>query len=439
MPEKKGLWGSLFSRSAKSTGKQESTGNLPSVLRDQFGITIIEDGLSLMDARSRGYRRMSETEIGRIDALVQYIPQIAAQNATAQATSQVFRTAVEGSYRCILKPGQHLAQSRLTPGAVRGIGLSNATNQVAGSAEWIPNDAVLSISNAPQIALGVFNAVSMITGQYFMSQINGKLATLEEDISRIEGFLEATQRSKLKAAYQELTDIIARLDFIKNHPEQIRSTIDQLHVIQRTAQESINLCLEMIQTESQLASAQDKEDIIEKRIGNIAKYLNQQMVSVQIYSVATLLEIQLNDVDATEELVAYKKQIEKRVAEYRESLEAARSVIEKYLDESHVLNDRSLLQNIATAGTAVASTFLGGIMGLIGGIKLSNKVDEWFSDDQKRRKASHIDLANAYLASVSDEGVLEAPLETIGRMIQVSEEGVEIVLIDGTWYTNLPE
>ncbi len=50
-----------------------------------------------------------------------------------------------------------------------------------------------------------------------------------------------------------------------------------------------------------------------------------------------------------------------------------------------------------------------------------------------------IDQAHAYLDPVSDEGILEAPLETIRRMIQVCEEGAEIVLIDGTWYTNLPE
>lgn len=332
-----------------------------------------------------------------------------------------------------------MAQSKATPGAFRGIGLSNSTNQVAGSAEWIKNDAVLTVSNAPQIALGVFNAVSMITGQYFMSQINGKLATLEEGISRIEGFLEAAQRSKLKAAYQELTDIIARLNFINGNVEQVRSTIAQLHDIQRTAQESINLCQEMIQAESRSASAQDKEDVIERRIGTIAKYLNQQMVSVQIYSVATLLEIQLNDIDAVEELVAYKKQIENRVTEYRESLTEAKAVIEQYIDKSHVLNDRSWLQNIATAGTAAASAFLGGIAGLLGGIKLSGKVDELFTDDRKKRKASHVDQANAYLDPVSDEGILEAPLETIRRMIQVCEEGAEIVLIDGTWYTNLPE
>lgn len=114
-------------------------------------------------------------------------------------------------------------------------------------------------------------------------------------------------------------------------------------------------------------------------------------------------------------------------------------MIEQYLDESHVLNDRSWLQNLATAGTAAASVFLGGIAGLIGGVKLSGKVDEWFANDQKKRKASHVDQANAFLEPISDESILESPLETIQRMIRVCEEGAEIVLIDGIWYTNLPQ
>lgn len=440
MPDKKGLWSSLFSRGRKSSRKQDQTEYLPSVLKDKYGISIESIELPLSQIQELGYRRMTDMEIARVDTLTQYIPQIAVQNMNAQAVNQAFRIAVDGSYRPLIKEGQHLAKSRVTPGALRGSTLSDATNQVAGSAEWIENNAVLNVSNAPQIALGIFNAVSIITGQYFMSQINGKLASLKEDISRIEGFLDASQRSKLKTACQELEDIIDRLEYIYYNPEQTRSTIEQLHSIERTAQESINLCQELIQTETNTVNTKDDEKRIEKRIGTIAKYLNQELLSVQLFSVSILLEIQLSNISDPEELSVIERQIESRVSSFRSSLAKSKEAIINYLNTSHVLNERTWRQNVTAAGTVVASgLLLGGIPGWMAGITLSTEIDKMFHDDQRKRKASHVENASNYLDPISDESILEAPLETIRKMIKIRNEGADIVMINGEWYTNLPE
>ena len=96
-----------------------------------------------------------------------------------------------------------MAKSHGNPNAYRAVGLKNSNNQVGGgNPELFKNGAVLDVSSAPQIALGVFNAASFVTGQYFMSQVNGKLAAITDGVDRIEHFLDAEQRSKLLTGVQ---------------------------------------------------------------------------------------------------------------------------------------------------------------------------------------------------------------------------------------------
>ena len=431
MEKKKRFWSSLF-------GKEEEE-NLPAVLKSEYGIEIAHAGKSLAEIKTLGYRRMDKTEVGHFNSILQYVPQIAAGNAYSQSVGRAFNAAVENTYRLKLSPGMHLAASKDTIGAFRGTGLSNSTNQVAGQAEWLKNNAALSVSNAPQIALGVFNALSMVTGQYFMSQINSKMALLQEGVDRIENFLDAAQRSKLQAACQEMQDIINRIDFIVGDPKQLSTTIDQIHAIQRTAQESIFFCREQLQTEQANLKKEDKDEDITKKLNTIGKYMAQYNMSVQLYSVATLLEVQIREVDNPAEIKAYHEQMEGRILTYKADFSGCSGNITKYLDENHALNDRSLWQNIATAATAGASFVLGGVAAVFPGIKLAEKVDGLFKDSQKKLKAERVEMAGDLIAPLADATRLEAPLQILNTMERVRTQDVEILQIGDEFYTNLPE
>lgn len=338
-----------------------------------------------------------------------------------------------------LSPGMHLAASKDTLGAFRGTGLSNSTNQVAGQAEWFKNNATLSVSNAPQIALGVFNALSIVTGQYFMSQINGKMTALKEGVDRIENFLDAAQRSKLKASCAELEDIVSRSEFIFGDLEQLRTTVDQLHAIQRTAQESIYFCQEQLKIEFSTASKEDKDDAITRKLNVIGKYMAQYHTSVQLYSVATMLEVQLREVDDPAEIHAYQKQIKSRINGYKTDYAECSAKITQYLNENHVLNDRSFWQNVAAVASAGAGVVLGGIAGLLPGARLAKKVDELFVDQRKQLKTERIGMVEELIRPLSDETRLNAPLQVLETLEKVKSQPVEILRIGDEYYTNLPD
>lgn len=57
----------------------------------------------------------------------------------------------------------HLATRKGTADVFLGTALANDTNQIRGQASWIKNESVLSFSNASQVALNAFNALSILS------------------------------------------------------------------------------------------------------------------------------------------------------------------------------------------------------------------------------------------------------------------------------------
>ncbi len=162
-------------------------------------------------------------------------------------------------------------------------------------------------------------------------------------------------------------------------------------------------------------------------------------MSVQLYSVATMLEVQLREVDDPAEIKAFHDHIESRIVGYKSDFSEYNKNITRYLDENHALNDRTLWQNIATVATAGASFVLGGIAGLIPGSKLAQKVDSLFVDQQKQLKAERVGMATELIEPLSDTERLNAPLQVLETLEKIKSQPVEILQIEGEYYTNFPE
>lgn len=407
-------------------------------LHDDYGISVTQNMLSVSEMQEKGYRRLGTDEAARVSAILQYVPQIAATHINDGAVKAAFNAATEGTFRVRLDAGMHLCRSRLTPGAFRAAGLDNTTNQIAGNAELFVNDASLAISKAPQIALGIFNAVSLITGQYFMSQVNGKLTELKGSVSRVEHFLDTSQRSELKAAFQELEDIIARLDFIKAEEKKANSAIEQIHSIQRTAQKLMNFCQEQVTHEKATANKADRDEEIIRKLGAIGKYMMEYRYAAQLYCVATLLEVQLRNITDPDELSAYRTQINARVEQFKDDRSSCEQALQDYLDKNHTLNGRSVWQNIATVGTTAVSVALGVKLRIFPSLHLASEVDGLFKNHQKQKKAERVTLAKQYMDELSDVALLESPIHTITAYIDSVGKEIELVKIGDDYYTNIP-
>lgn len=309
MAQKKGFFGRFFRHDdADETGLSESVKrDIRDTLTEDYGLTIENGDISVDPLTDKRYRRLHAEEVVHLSQVFQYIPQLIANGVQSKAVQKAFTAATEGTYRLSLAPGMHLCRSRLSEGAFRGIGLSDSTNQVAGSAEWFKNNATLAVSKAPQIALGIFNAVSMATGQYFMSQINAKLASLSDRMGRLESILHAERRGKLNAAAEELREVMARVEFDIHDVHKVNADIGQIHDIQRVTREDVHFCREMIETEKQHMDANDKVEQIKTRIDVLRGLLAEYQYATQLYGIAALLEVQIRGITDPQELERYRE------------------------------------------------------------------------------------------------------------------------------------
>ena len=121
--------------------------------------------------------------------LIQYVPGLVTEAVERADAIKNSKELMKDAYKVVSKNGMHLAKSKATEGAFRGTLLSDTTNKVSGQAELLKIDKNLQIANIPKYALCVFDVLSVVTGQYFLSEINKKLSNIEKQGDRILNFL----------------------------------------------------------------------------------------------------------------------------------------------------------------------------------------------------------------------------------------------------------
>ncbi|MBQ1546259.1 MAG: hypothetical protein IIZ59_01860, partial [Clostridia bacterium] len=124
--------------------------------------------------------------LAQIDNVIPRAVQAVA-NAAAVNDYQNKANAVDVLYQAIIPKGAVLAESRAMDGAVRGIfhgknGISGHANLVAVNPDIGGNLAAVNVANA---AMGV---ASMVVGQYYMTQINDKLKSVNDKIDKLYKF-----------------------------------------------------------------------------------------------------------------------------------------------------------------------------------------------------------------------------------------------------------
>ena len=281
----------------------------------------------------------------------------------------------------------------------------------------------------------------MVTGQYFMSQVNSKLSALSTAVNRLEKLLDAQRHGKMKTAAQELTDIMAKTSFIICDTDKTNHAISQIQRIQSRANDEMNTCQELIINEQHDMKADDNAERIIAHIEAISRNLVEYQYAAQLYGIATLLEVQLRNTTDPDELRIYREQIDRRVYQFKQDYDASYAVVHEYLENTHALNDRSILQWIASCVAGAASALATGGIGLFSNLggKVFNLVDDLFSDHRKQQKEKiKIQVQNSF-APLKDTIALESPASAINLYIDTVGKDIEFVKIDGDCYTNLPE
>lgn len=192
---------------AKSTPK--GGGALASVEKSQ-ALLQFEESLPLSDEEEQRIVKIEDTRL--LAEIDRAIPVAAHAAVNADAAAKVGK-AVEAHnkaaesvgqlYRAIIPKGTELADSQAMEGAKRGI--FHAERGIKGHANLVPVEEQQIDPNlgqelaAANVAGSVMNVASLVVGQYYMAQINGRLESVEEGIGKISEFQNVEYRSAVYA------------------------------------------------------------------------------------------------------------------------------------------------------------------------------------------------------------------------------------------------
>ncbi|QBA73440.1 hypothetical protein EVE90_03075 [Lacticaseibacillus paracasei] len=147
------------------------------------------------------YRPMPNS--GRLlSTISQTLP--AASSVTSALASEIAEKAGSGAYQVIMQSGQSLMHSKNGENLYKGITQAAGHRGIAGSADLKPINSTASELAAKSGAVaGVMSVASMVVGQYYMTEINGKLESISESIDDIKNFQKTELLAQISTVVRE--------------------------------------------------------------------------------------------------------------------------------------------------------------------------------------------------------------------------------------------
>ena len=185
---------------------------------------VIEPFESLPESRLRPLP-VTKQQLGQLQAVFRHAPGLAKSAATASSNTYVLRFPPEVA-QGIRSNSLRIMQS--AEGGLRGVAV-DAQGKIVSHATLVPASSV----RVAAIAAGVFQVLAVATAQYYLPQINRRLARIEQGIKEIQEHLESQDRAILADSLRQLRstrDLLEEGDF---EERDVLATLVNLDVVDR--------------------------------------------------------------------------------------------------------------------------------------------------------------------------------------------------------------
>ena len=284
----------------------------------------------------QGYSRMPETLFSHVNMLLQQIPDLILGEYT------------EGLYHVIYdKSLGELQRVKDCSNLFRG-------NVVArGSNNNIVDSAVLqAASNAPMVANMIFNAMSVITGQYFLAEINDKLSVLSNNIESVYQFLETEKRSRLRANECYLMQTLQAMTHMQANSFWHQATLNGVQKIRIDSLADIDFYSNIIRQKNEKLNAfKGKRDAVMDIIKQIKNDMSMYYYALYLYVLSFYLDTLLSGNTDSGYIDFVCREIRKSVADYQEQTSGFVNGILRFVDKCYNPNEKE--KKLAMAGTAL--------------------------------------------------------------------------------------
>ena len=233
-----------------------------------FEISPCKKEMNLEDKSS--YRKLELTSAQKIQisGLLQHLPQATMTGMMAQAYTVRFPEGLPHTLMALKQGGY-------------GSPLQGLTGKMVGSASFYPMVTQAAL-------MGVFTTMSVVTGQYFLSQINNELRKIGTKIDAILEFLYEDKKAELLSEVAFAQYAYENYHSIIQHTEQRMATIGSLQQAKKVAIKDVEFYLNDFV--KKLNAIKDEQTLKSKanRALNAKECLE---FSLRLYIVSSLLEI----------------------------------------------------------------------------------------------------------------------------------------------------
>lgn len=232
-----------------------------------FQFEECSERLDLADNSKYTKLKLTSEQAAHISALVQHIPSLTMANALKNVYVLRFPYGVSGT---LMRLRGGLAPMLVDP----------ITGRFAAHGVLYP----LQISTA---IMQAFNAMSIASGQYFLSQINDNIKLMRIGINQILEFLYGDKKAELMAEVNFVRYAYQNFASIMTHEDQCAATIGSLHNSKKIAMKDIEFYMGDLESTIGAKDSKDIGVLVEKAF-QIKESLE---FSMQLYGMSSLLEV----------------------------------------------------------------------------------------------------------------------------------------------------
>lgn len=241
-------------------------------LRDQneFEITLCEP--KSFDNEDYSKLQMSSEQKMRVSEFLKYVPSLMGTKEMA------------GAYTVRFPQGLPHTLMSLKQGGF-GSSIIDESGKIAGSASFHPMTGQAAV-------LGVFTAMSIATGQFFLTQINKELHLINQKLSDILEWLYTEKKAELIAEVEFVRYAVDNYASIMTHDLQRAATITSLQESKKVAIKDIQFYINDV--DNKVNSASDKKTYpsnLPSLIEETFKLIESLEFSLQLYFLSSLMEI----------------------------------------------------------------------------------------------------------------------------------------------------
>ena len=231
-------------------------------------IAPLDDGADLNNGRQFIKLEPTQGQQMQINALMSQLPALVGMDILSKSVVLTFPEGVQG------------VLMKLKAGGYSTVLQNPETGKIVGTASLQ--------SAAPQaLCLGAFTAMSVVSGQYFLSQINNTLAQISSGIDKILEFLYGDKRAELLSEVSFIRFAYENYKSVMEHSEQRVATLISLQNAKKVAMKDIEFYL------SDLSSTMSdkKSSDISVTVPKMIRTKECLDLSLQLYTMSNLLEV----------------------------------------------------------------------------------------------------------------------------------------------------